>query len=214
MLLRPILVLVVDRQAAQHPLAETVGNIFSEGADWLQIRERELDSAAQLASARELSNAAREGARRSGRKARILVNKRIDIAQAIEADGVHLGFDAVSVADARFALGDRASIGVSAHSAEEVRRAAEAGADYAQLAPIFEPLSKPATRPALGTTTLTNASAQGLAVFAQGGITAERAADAIRGGAAGVCATGALLQTNDPSGATRALRAALDAAAR
>jgi thiamine-phosphate pyrophosphorylase len=187
--------------------------IFEAGADWLQVRERQLDGAALLDFARELSDAARAGAAASGREARILVNRRIDIALAIGADGVHLGFDAVSVADARSALGDNALVGVSTHSATEVRDAAAGGADYAQLAPIFTPLSKVSTRPSLGTSVLTDASANGVRVFAQGGVCVENVAAILAAGAAGVCVTGALLQADDPAGATRTLRAALDAAA-
>ena len=187
--------------------------IFGAGADWLQIRERELEGAALLDFAVELADAARAGASGAGRAARVIVNRRLDIAQAIHADGVHLGFDAVSVADARSALGPEALVGVSAHSGSEVHDAARAGADYAQLAPIFAPLSKVSTRPSLGTSALTGASAEGARVFAQGGVCAENISEIIAAGAAGVCATGALLQADDPAAATRAMRAALDAAA-
>lgn len=204
----------MDRGTSAHPLAEAVRTIFAEGADWLQIRERELDGREFLEFARELADAARDGAKTAGHCARILVNKRLDIALAVGADGVHLGFDAVDIDDARAALGPGALVGVSTHAASEVADAAKAGADYAHLAPIFAPLSKTSTRPSLGLHALTNASAHGIPVLAQGGVTAATSGDVIRAGAAGVCVTGALLQAADPKLATRALRAALDAAAR
>lgn len=203
----------MDRAASAHPLPEAVRSIFAAGADWLQIRERELKGRELLDFASELADAARDGAKAAGRCARILVNKRIDIALALDADGVHLGFDAVAIRDARAALGPDAFVGVSTHRATEVRDAANAGANYAQLAPIFAPLSKASTRPSLGLETLTNASVHGIPVLAQGGIAQENSGDVIRAGAAGVCVTGALLQASDPEHATRALRAALDAAA-
>jgi thiamine-phosphate diphosphorylase len=201
---------VLDRKAARDGLGP-VREAVAGGVDQVQLRERELDGAALTALAREVRDAAREGARRSGRPVRVLVNRRCDVALAVEADGVHLGFDAVSPADARRLLGDAAWIGASCHAPEEV--AAAEGADYAHLAPIFDPLSKPATRPALGTRALAGA-AGGRPVLAQGGVTADNAGACLAAGAAGVAVTGSLLQADDVGAAARRLRAALDAGAR
>jgi thiamine-phosphate pyrophosphorylase len=189
---RPILCLVLDRASARHPLAEMVEATLRTGADWLEWAE-EMAAAAQ----------------RANPQARVIVNRRLDVALAIRADGAHLGFDAPSVADARSLLGADALIGESAHSPEEVRAAAEAGASYAQLAPIFDPRSKPATRPALGMDALQRATAHGLPVLAQGGIDAARCVEVVRHGAAGVAVTGALLMADDPERAAAELRAAL-----
>jgi thiamine-phosphate pyrophosphorylase len=134
------------------------------------------------------------------------------VALAVAADGVHLGFDAMTPAQARALLGPGRLVGVSAHAPAELTAAARAGADYAHLAPIFAPFSKAPERRALGLAALTAARGAGLAVLAQGGIDAARAADAVRAGAAGVAVTGAVLGARDPAAAARALRVALDAA--
>jgi thiamine-phosphate pyrophosphorylase len=202
---RPILCLVLDRASARHPLAEMVEATLRTGVDWVQLRERALEGADWLEWAEEMAAAAQ----RANPQARVIVNRRLDVALAIRADGAHLGFDAPSVADARSLLGADALIGESAHSPEEVRAAAEAGASYAQLAPIFDPRSKPATRPALGMDALQRATAHGLPVLAQGGIDAARCAEVVRHGAAGVAVTGALLMADDPERAAAELRAAL-----
>jgi thiamine-phosphate pyrophosphorylase len=139
-----------------------------------------------------------------------MVNRRIDVALAIGADGVQLGFDAVDVATAREVLGVGPRIGVSTHSCEEVARAAAQGADHVQLAAIFDPRSKPATRPALGVGTLRTAASLGASVIAQGGIDARRCAEVIAAGACGVAVTGAILMASDPADATASLRRALD----
>jgi len=134
--------------------------------------------------------------------------------------GVHLGFDAPPLTRAREAFaalaGAPGPIGVAAHAPGEVAAAAAAGADYAHLAPIFDPLSKPRERPALGVEALGEAARRraGFRVLAQGGIDAAGAALALRAGARGVAVTGAILSAADPGAAAAALRATLDAAAR
>jgi len=186
---------------------------FAAGADWLQLRDRELTGSAWLAWARELSDAAANGARRRGAEPIVLVNRRLDIALALGAAGAHLGFDALGLDSARSLLGPDSTLGVSAHTPEEVGAAAAAGADYAHLAPIFAPLSKPAERPALGTAALQVSSRPGFRVLAQGGIEPGNTAQVIRCGASGIAVTGTILQADDPAQATRALRDALDSAA-
>jgi thiamine-phosphate pyrophosphorylase len=145
---------------------------------------------------------------------RVIVNRRADAALAAGADGVHLGFDAMPAAAARALFGAEALVGVSCHAAAELQ-AADPAASSAQLAPIFAPLSKPASRAALGLAALAAAcAATRLPVLAQGGLDPERAAAAVAAGAAGVAVTGAILMAPDPGTATAARRRALEAAAR
>lgn len=193
---------MVDRSCDRHPLVPTVAAVVEAGVDWVQLRERDLEGADWLAWAEALARAARG--------AEILVNRRVDVALAIGAAGVHLGFDALPPAEAASLLAEGARIGVSAHSPDEVRMARAAGATYAHLAPIWAPLSKPAQRPALGLGPLAEACESGLPILAQGGVSSSRCQDALSAGAAGVAVTGDLLLAHDPVAATRALRAALD----
>jgi thiamine-phosphate pyrophosphorylase len=161
----------------------------------------------------------------------IFVNRRIDIALALGANGVQLGFDAVDPQTARRLLGTDAQIeanarigsngkieanvkiGISAHHPDEIRTAPP-GVDCAQLAPIFQPLSKPHAGPYLGVRAVAEAARYGIPVIAQGGITAANATAIAAAGAAGIAVTGAILSAPDPAGATRALRAAQAAAPR
>ena len=152
--------------------------------------------------------ATRRGAARRGGSARLLINRRIDIALAGRADGVHLGFDAVDPRSARKLLGEHALIGTSTHGPQEIDLSV--GLSYAQLAPVFPPISKAASRPPLGLSELEKASAHELPVLAQGGVDASNARAVIRSGAAGVAVTGAILQATDPGHAARAIREALD----
>jgi thiamine-phosphate diphosphorylase len=159
-----------------------------------------------------LCAAAIDGGRHSQRSVRVVINRRLDIAQTLGAHGAHLGFDAVSPADARRSLGPGALIGSSTHSVEEVATAARAGVDYVHLAPVYAPLSKASGRPPLGAETLEAAARHSTRVLAQGGVTAAETPALIARGASGVAVTGAILQAADPAQATRDLREALDRA--
>ncbi len=184
------------------------------GVDWIQIRDRELEGSQILRWSESLTAAAHRGRSASGREVAIFVNRRIDVALAATADGVHLGFDALAPRDARalFDLAGRsATIGVSAHHPDEVAAAARDGADNAHLAPIFAPKSKRSGRPPLGTRALEEARTCGLPVLAQGGIDAPRCREVVAAGAAGVAVTGAILMADDPETAAAELRQALDA---
>jgi thiamine-phosphate pyrophosphorylase len=209
----PILCLVTDRRIARMPLDEAVAAAVFGGVDWVQLRERDLEGRDLVELAARVVAAARDAARRRGGTVRVLINRRIDIALAVDADGVHLGFDAMAVASARSLLGAERLIGVSAHVPGEVRAAAAAGANYAHLAPIFAPLSKPQERAPLGIAAI--AACGGVfPLLAQGGLEASNAAQAIRAGAAGVAVTGALLAAADPGVAAHLLRATLDGVSR
>jgi thiamine-phosphate pyrophosphorylase len=201
---------VTDRRSARAPLPEAVAAAVAAGVDWVQVREKDLEGTALLALAETLAAAARRA--RPG--VRVLVNRRCDVALAAALDGVHLGFDAVPPAAARRLLGAGALVGASTHAAGELDAGALAALSYAQLAPIFPPLSKPAGGPAIGLAALREAAATvPLPVLAQGGVDASNAADCIRAGAAGVCVTGAILSAADAGRAAADLRRALDGAA-
>jgi thiamine-phosphate pyrophosphorylase len=218
---RPILCAVLDGTDLGATPERVAMRLFSAGVDWIQLRDRELESDALLAVAVALVSAARnvsdrpgDGEREHPDTPRVLINRRTDIALAAGADGVHLGFDAIDAPSARALLGSQALIGASFHSAIEVERAmaaAEVGAlSYAHLAPIWDPISKAATRPPLGTEVLSQAAAFGLPLLAQGGIDAERSALAIRAGAAGIAVTGQLSKAEDPATVAEQLRKSLD----
>jgi thiamine-phosphate diphosphorylase len=197
---------VVDRRSTAHSLPSAVAEAVAGGVDWVQLRDRELEGGPWLAWAEELAAAARN----QEAEVRIVVNRRADMALALEADGVHLGFDAMTPGDARKLLGGKALVGVSTHEISEVHALDANVVDYAHLAPIYAPLSKVSSRPALGLDALAGARAPGLPVIAQGGLCADNCADVIRAGAAGIAVTGAILAAESPRQASARLRSALD----
>jgi thiamine-phosphate pyrophosphorylase len=186
----------------------------------LQLREKDL-------SGRELYQLAatlRPICTRHG--AYLMINDRIDVALAAGADGVHLPADSIAIAEARRLVGPSRFVGASTHSAAEAADAAAAGADFAVFGPVWPPLSKSGYGPARGVEELGAAcrAAAGMALYALGGVTAERVAAlpgasggtaaAFGGGRpAGVAVIGAVFGADDPVAAAlelaRAIRRAL-----
>ena len=204
---RPGLALVVDADSSRGERALAVAEACAQGIDWLQLRERDLAGAALFDWAESLGACVRAKAPST----RILVNRRVDIALALRADGVHLGFDAAPAEEARALLGADALVGVSTHRLNEIRDLAPGVADYVHLAPIHAPHSKAATRPELGNAFLAEACLGEIPVIAQGGMDARTGPEALRSGAAGVAVTGAILAAKSPARATAEIRAGLDA---
>jgi thiamine-phosphate pyrophosphorylase len=181
------LLLVTDRHQAAVPLDEIVAQAAAAGARWIWLRDRDLPAAERRAVAQRLLALVRPHG------AKLSLGGDVALAAEIAADGVHLAANA-PIAAARARLGARALIGVSAHGDADVAAAAAAGADYATLSPIFATASKPGYGPALGVAALSRAAAHGLPVLALGGVTAERADECLRAGAAGIAVMGEVMR--------------------
>jgi thiamine-phosphate pyrophosphorylase len=172
------------------------------GSAAIHLREKDLGGRDLLRLARELLAVCR------GAGQLLLVNDRADVALAAGADGVHLPSAGLPPAEARRLLGPRLLVGVSCHSAGEVRRAREGGADFATFGPVFDTPSKRAFGPPTGLPALAAAAAIGLPLVGLGGVDPGNAAAVRAAGAGGVAAIRAWLQAPDPAAAVRALLAA------
>ncbi len=181
---------------ASLPLREAVAQAVRAGVRLVQLREKQVPDADYLALARDLR------ALTTAYGARLLINSRVDIAAAVDADGVHLPRDA-SIDDARRALGPNALIGVSTHSAEELRRAEAEGADFVTLSPVFPTTSKPCATNTLGIERFAALVARAtLPVYALGGIQPENAAGCLRAGAYGIAVVSSIMAAPDVGAAT------------
>lgn len=163
----------------------------------LHARAPESNAAQLTAFAKRLLTLARPP------EASVIVSARPDIARAVGAQGVQLRAGDLGIADARAVLGT-GWVGRSVHSEEEARAAVEAGADYLVVGTIFESASHPGRSPA-GLEMVSRCAALGRPVIAIGGMTAERARDAMAAGAWGVAAISALWQADDPYAAAMGL---------
>jgi thiamine-phosphate pyrophosphorylase len=153
-----------------------VAKWIAGGVELIQIRERDLTARSLADLTREVVAMPRAGG------TKILVNDRADVAIACGADGVHLRDG--SMEPEKFAR-PGFLVTASCHSVDDAE--ATAGADYVLLAPIFRPLSKPNSRPALGTNSIQEFTRRSRTpVLALGGITHENARACIEAGAAGI----------------------------
>jgi thiamine-phosphate pyrophosphorylase len=167
----------------------------------IQLREPMLGAGALY----ELAFALRELTRRHG--AKLLVNDRIDVALAVEADGVHLPERGLSPTIARRLLGPAACVGASRHDRPGLERAAQEGAHYATLSPLH---SVPGKGPALGHAAFERLSAGvPLAIYALGGVTSEDIPALRLAGVRGVAVVREVLSSGDPEARTRRLLSTL-----
>jgi thiamine-phosphate pyrophosphorylase len=201
----PVVHLITDRALAPDPAARAARALagIAPGRVAVHLREKDLGGAALLALARALAAVCRAHGQL------LLVNDRLDVALAAGADGVHLPSAGVPPADARRLLGPAALVGVSCHSADDVRRARDGGASYATFGPVYDTPSKRPWGAPVGVAALRDAARLGLPLVALGGVAAERVPEVVAAGAAGVAAIRAWLAGPDPAAAVRALDGAL-----
>jgi thiamine-phosphate pyrophosphorylase len=141
----------------------------------------------------------------------LIVNDRVDIALAIGADGVHIGQQDMDYEDARRLLGPDAIIGLSIETVEQARASVALDADYLGVGPVFATATKMDAAAPLGVVALAQIRAiSRRAIVAIGGIGLNNAGKAIESGADGVAVVSAVCAAEDPEGAARELRQAID----
>jgi thiamine-phosphate pyrophosphorylase len=188
---RPVLCLVTDRRrllgAASRDtscerLIELTREAVDAGIDIIQIRERDLESAALVDLVATIVEIAK------GSSTRVVVNDRLDVAVASGAGGVHLRADSITPRAARSIAPAGFVVGRSVHNASEAARHAD-GTNYLIAGTVFPTPSKPTSQQLLGTNGLTDVvRAVHVPILAIGGITIERADQVAATGAAGLAA--------------------------
>jgi thiamine-phosphate pyrophosphorylase len=139
-----------------------------------------------------------------------IVNDRLDVALATDADGVHLGQDDFPIPLARKILGNNTIIGGSAATVEEAQKCAAEGADYIGFGPVFPTSSKFDAGPVSGMEILKKVVREfSLPIIAIGGISADNVPEVIQAGAYGIAVISAVCCQEDPEQATRDLFHAL-----
>lgn len=168
---------ITDRRGAggMDQLIAVIAKNVRAGIDYVQIREKDL-------STPELTKLVRETVEiTKGRKTRVLVNDRIDVALACGADGVQLRSDSITPEAVRAITPSQFVIGVSCHTHEDLERAV--GADFA----LFSPVYATAKGPGVGIKALARACKSAtLPVFALGGVTLDCEQECLEAGAAGI----------------------------
>ncbi len=198
--------LITDRRAAKRGLTEATALALEGGVDTVQVRDKGASASEIFASVLDVARLMR------GRDTRLLVNDRVDVALAARTHGVHLAARSLPPAVARGLLEPWQLLGVSVHSLAEAVAAARDGADYVTFGHVY-PTWSHAEEPPRGVRTLAEVvAAVEVPVLAIGGVTLERIAEVLATGCAGVAVISAVLSSDDPAAAARALRDALDRA--
>lgn len=190
------LYLITDRKnAGGRDLAEVVEAALEGGARFIQLREKDLGGRDLLGLARRLKPLT------AGAGAKLIINDRVDVALASDADGVHLGVGSIPPEDARKLMGDEKLIGVSTHGLEEARAAVAGGADFITLGPVWRTSSKEKYGPPVGLDTLREVAGEAeIPVYALGGVKPGRVKEALGAGASGVALISAVMASEDVRG--------------
>lgn len=204
--------LIDPNRANGRDLASLTGLVADGGATLIQLRDK-------TGSTRQLIEEARAmGDTLAGTKIPLLINDRVDVALAAEADGVHIGWDDISAADARLLLGRTAIIGLSIKTLQQAQDAPLQHLDYVCIGGVYETMSKDNPEPPIGAEGLRTIAAAIrkraplMPVGAIAGIDESNAAATIAAGADGVAIISALSMTDDPKAAARNMRAVIDTA--
>ena len=194
------LYLVADPEQCDDDLVECVQAAIRGGVNMVQLRAKHLGDLEHF----NLATRMRTVCCRHG--VPFLVNDRMDIALASGADGVHLGVDDLPLEAARALGGNQFIIGFSPESDDQLRRAAECGADYLGIGPVFSTSTKADAGQAMGLQRFSErVGLSDLPVAGIGGITVDNYEEVMMAGAAGIAVVSAILRANDAETAARQL---------
>ncbi len=186
----------VDRANARR-MAKTM---LTAGIDVLQLRAKGFESSDIRAMAKEICPLARQA------NVPFIINDHIDIAAAVNADGVHVGQDDEAPARAREVLGPEAIVGLSTHSLDQARRSINEPVDYIGFGPLFSTPTKPDYVP-IGTGDIHAVHSEvPHPIFCIGGIKRENLPAVIAQGAQRVVIVSGILQAADISAYIRECR--------
>lgn len=197
----PVLCFVVGSENVKD-IDATVAAAVAGGVTMVQLRDRTMSAGTLLETARRLKSITRG-------KALLIVNDRVDVAEASEADGFQLPEDGLPTLVARGIIGKYAVVGRSVHGVEAAVQAGRESAEFVIAGTIYKTASKPDTKPA-GPALITEiARASNIPVLAIGGVTAKNIGEVVKAGAAGAAVISAIAKASDPRAAAEELSKAM-----
>ena len=204
--------LIDPNRANGRDLASLTRLVADGGATLVQLRDKTGSTRQLIEEARAMAGAL------AGTDIPLLINDRVDVALAAEADGVHIGWDDITAADARLLLGRTAIIGLSIKTMEQAQHAPLEHLDYVCIGGVYQTMSKDNPDPPIGADGLRMIAAAIrkraplMPVGAIAGIDESNAAATIAAGADGVAIISALSMADDPKAAARSMRSVIDTA--
>lgn len=189
--------LVTDSGLSKKGTLSDVENAVAAGCRIVQYREKAGSTKDMILEAAQIKTLC-------GSKAIFLVNDRVDVALAVDADGVHIGQDDMPIDMARQLLGPEKIIGLTVHNLEEALEAERSGADYVGLSPIFDTSTKKDAGGGIGPESIRFVKdAISIPVVAIGGINKENCVSVVQGGADSLVAISAVVCSDDVRRETR-----------
>jgi thiamine-phosphate pyrophosphorylase len=188
------LYLITDRnQTGNLQLPDVVEAALKGGVRCVQLREKDLSSRELYELAYNLRSLTRKYA------ARLIINDRVDIALAVDADGVHLGVNSIPIHRVRRLLGNSRLIGLSCHNQVNAIMAQENGADFITFGPVYYTPSKANYGKPVGIDNLEAVShLLNIPILALGGIKKDNIQEVIAAGATGIALVSAIIAADDP----------------
>ncbi|HLA00042.1 MAG TPA: thiamine phosphate synthase, partial [Thermodesulfovibrionales bacterium] len=182
--------LITDRRlfTDHFSLFTAVEEALKGGLEAVQLREKDLGTRDLLDMAYKMRDLTKMY------KAELFINDRVDIALAVEADGVHLGRESIPPSAVRKTFQNKLKIAVSTHTLDEALEAEREGADFITLGPVYHTPSKIKYGEPVGIKTLRNIKAKiSSPVFAIGGMKLDNVAEVKETGAYGIALISAIL---------------------
>ncbi|SKC31313.1 Thiamine-phosphate synthase [Photobacterium piscicola] len=205
-----LLYLVTDDQQSLSRLEHVVREAVAGGVTMVQIREKHGDVRAFIQRAQTVKAILQQAYTTTGRHIPLIINDRVDVALAVDADGVHLGQTDMPVALARQLLGKDKLIGLSIETEQQLTDCASLPIDYIGLSAIFATATK--------TNLITHWGLEGLQrtaaicpfpIVAIGGINHTNLTEVMTAGADGVAIVSAISHADNPCQATTEILAAI-----
>ncbi len=186
-------VLITDRKLCEVKLTDIILQAVEGGVDTVQLREKDLNT-------RDLYNLAKEAREITKKKdVKLIINDRVDIAIAVNADGVHLGWQSLGIEIVRRMIGQDKLIGFSAHSLKDAESAEKSGADYVSISPIFNTKHKGFSVKPFGAGEVGKIKKLvTIPVIALGGINEKNVNEVLENGADGIAVISAILLSKNP----------------
>ena len=196
-----LLYAVTDRHwLKDETLENQVEKALQGGATFLQLREKSLDDDIFLAEAKEIQKLCKKY------QVPFVINDNVDIALAIDADGVHVGQSDMEALDVRKRLGPDKIIGVSAQNVQQALLAQKHGADYLGVGAVFPTGSKDDAEDVSFETLKAICQSVDIPVIAIGGITKENVSELKGSGICGIAVISAIFAQKDIKAATKELK--------
>lgn len=181
---------ITDSHLSRAGNLSDVKNAVACGVKVIQYRDKTLPTQKLYLEALKLKSVCKG--------AKFLINDRLDIALAVDADGIHLGSQDLPFGIARKLLGKKKIIGLTVHSLREAKKAQAMGADYIGVSPIFGTKTKGDAGKPRGVGLIREIKKQvHLPLIAIGGINLSNARQVIASGADGLCAISAVVAKPD-----------------